>query len=80
MHKEYNPNMFLFLEERLPKIGLDKETHGPYFLATTGPDELGEFIESLRGSSKLHGEDEAVWEQLTKDIPNKMKLDDNFRT
>jgi hypothetical protein len=71
MHKEYNPNMVLFLEERLCKIGLDKEMYRPYFLATTGPDKLGKIIESLLASSKLHGEDEAIWDQLTKDILHK---------
>jgi hypothetical protein len=49
-------------------------------LGTSEPEELEEIIELLRASSESHGEDEAVWEELTKDILHKMKLDDDVRT
>jgi hypothetical protein len=78
--KEENPNLVQFLEERLPAIGLDEETYGPYVLGTSEPDELEEIIQLLQASSESHGEDEAVWEELSKDILHNMKLDDDFRT
>ncbi len=72
-----NPNLVAFLEERLPQLGLDGETYGMYVLGTSDDEELQEIMQLLQASSEV--EDEIVWEQLTNDIQEKLKLDQRLK-
>ncbi|KAL7533325.1 hypothetical protein ACHAWF_004456 [Thalassiosira exigua] len=63
-----------YLSKVLPALGLDAETYAPYVTgyANDNDDDDGEslddLIELLRASSESHGEDDAAWENLRKEI------------
>jgi hypothetical protein len=77
---EEHPLLRLLLNERLPTLGLDIETYGPYIVAlfplsgTFGDDLVDELegwdeiLELLQASSELQDLDENVWEQLKVDL------------
>ena len=73
--KEEHPNLYELLVERLPALGLDGDTYGPYVLGTTegDEDEVTEVVQLLQASSESHGDQEDVLEDLQKDIMQKMK-------
>jgi hypothetical protein len=82
--EEEHPHLYPFLQQRLPELGLDLDTYGPYVLGTTDgeeddeDDDLAEVVQLLQASSESHGDDEAVWISLQQDIIEKMKLDKEF--
>ena len=66
-----------FLRGRLPQVGLDYDTYGPYVLPLLlndddGGDEIEEewdsVMELLQASSESHSDDDAVWVTLRQDI------------
>jgi hypothetical protein len=76
---EEHPLITLLLKERLPTLGLDSETYGPYIVAlfplsSTFGDELDELegwdeiLELLQASSELQDLEENVWVQLKEDL------------
>jgi hypothetical protein len=77
-----NPNLVKLLTDRLPSLGLDYETYGPYVwgvVDNTDEDELLEVIQLLQASSEDFAEDEDKWTQLTNDIEEAMKQDKELR-
>ena len=78
-HEEH-PLLTLLLNERLPTLGLDVETYGPYIVAlfpttSTPSDEMvdelegwDEILELLQASSELQDLEINVWEQLKVDL------------
>ena len=77
---EEHPLLTLLLNERLPELGLDVETYGPYIVAlfplsdTIGDevvDEIegwDEILELLQASTEIQDLEEHVWEQLKVDL------------
>ena len=77
---EEHPLLTLLLNERLPTLGLDAETYGPYIVAlfpisetpddSTGEEVEGwdEILELLQASSELQDLEDSVWEQLRADL------------
>ena len=77
---EEHPLLTLLLNERLPTLGLDVETYGPYIVAlfplsSTPGDEIedelegwDEILELLQASSDLEDLEDKVWEQLKVDL------------
>uniref|UniRef100_A0A7S0AR62 Coiled-coil domain-containing protein 43 n=1 Tax=Minutocellus polymorphus TaxID=265543 RepID=A0A7S0AR62_9STRA len=69
-----------YLSKRLPELGLDYETYGPYCLGTVGSEssngsgddedyeELDGILELLQSSSETHSDDEAAWTDLRAEI------------
>ena len=69
-----------YLSKRLPELGLDYETYGPYCLGAVGTEssngdgddedyeELDGIIELLQSSSETHSDDEAAWTELRVEI------------
>jgi hypothetical protein len=58
-----------FLTSRLPQLGLDYETYGPYVLPLLADEEVDEdewesVVELLQASSESHGDDEQAWKDL----------------
>ncbi|EEC44495.1 predicted protein [Phaeodactylum tricornutum CCAP 1055/1] len=58
-----------FLTSRLPQLGLDYETYGPYVLPLLTDEEVDEdewesVVELLQASSESHGDDEQAWKDL----------------
>eukprot|EP00339_Tiarina_fusa_P024084 CAMPEP_0117047900 /NCGR_PEP_ID=MMETSP0472-20121206/33087_1 /TAXON_ID=693140 ORGANISM="Tiarina fusus, Strain LIS" /NCGR_SAMPLE_ID=MMETSP0472 /ASSEMBLY_ACC=CAM_ASM_000603 /LENGTH=157 /DNA_ID=CAMNT_0004760745 /DNA_START=179 /DNA_END=648 /DNA_ORIENTATION=- len=77
-----NPNLVTLLTDRLPSLGLDYETYGPYVwgvVDNTDEDELSEVMQLLQASSEDYADDEDKWTELTKDIQGAMKQDKEFR-
>ncbi len=77
---EEHPLLTLLLNERLPTLGLDIETYGPYIVALfpisdTPGDSIGEelegwdeIVELLKASSELQNLEDSVWEKLRVDL------------
>ena len=67
-----------YLSKRLPELGLDYETYGPYCLGAVGNEssngddddyeELDGIIELLQSSSETHSDDEDAWKELREEI------------
>ena len=67
-----------YLSRRLPELGLDYETYGPYCLGAVGGseeeedssshEELDGIIELLQSSSETHTDDAAAWADLRAEI------------
>jgi hypothetical protein len=64
-----------FLSQRLPALGLDYETYGPYVLpllqdsvADHDEDEWTSVMELLQASSESHSDDDQAWTKLRVDI------------
>lgn len=64
-----------FLKERLPSVGLDYETYGPYVLPllladdeSPDDDEWESVMQLLQASSETHSDDDSLWVMLRKDI------------
>jgi hypothetical protein len=65
-----------FLSSRLPDLGLDYETYGPYLLpliVNSDEEEWESILELLRASSETHSDDEEVWQLLRRDVEAKWK-------
>lgn len=68
--------LFPLLSERLPALGLDFETYGPYIqgvlpnslLEAEVEEEWDSVFELLQASSETHSDDEKVWNELSLDI------------
>ena len=59
-----------YLGVRLPELGLDFDTYGPYCygIDPTDADELDSIIDLLRSSSETHSDDDAAWEEVRSKI------------
>jgi hypothetical protein len=58
-----------FLEKRLPELGLDYETYGPYVMGgMEDEDEMEGVLELLQASSETHGDDLEAWKALKEEI------------
>lgn len=84
--REDYPNLVEFLQRRLPELGLDEDTYGPYVLGSTTTaennddgDELEDIMQLLQASTDQEGLEDAVWEELTRDIHAKLKLDQDIK-
>jgi hypothetical protein len=67
-----------FLCERLPALGLDYETYGPYVVGAAGSEtmdeeELDAVLELLQASSESHGDDASEWQQLKMEIQQRQQ-------
>ena len=64
-----------FLSSRLPELGLDYETYGPYVVGALDGDEqeLDEVVELLKASCETHGDDEESWQLLKQEIQEKQR-------
>mmetsp|Transcript_22614 Transcript_22614/g.31582 ORF Transcript_22614/g.31582 Transcript_22614/m.31582 type:complete len:224 (-) Transcript_22614:66-737(-) len=70
-----------FLESRLPELGLDFETYGPYVMGVVGSDgeddqeegSLDDILELLQASSETHSDDEEAWDGLKQEIKVQLK-------
>ncbi|KAL7556411.1 hypothetical protein ACA910_017393 [Epithemia clementina (nom. ined.)] len=75
-----------FLRERLPQVGLDYDTYGPYvlpLLLSSSPsdaddeeenkEEWDSVMELLQASSESHSDDNDVWLTLRQDIQSEWK-------
>jgi RNA polymerase-binding transcription factor DksA len=85
-----HPNLYNFLCERLPQLGLDVETYGPYIWGGTDDDnndtddstgitkdkeEWEQVMELLQASSETHSDDDTVWKELLLEMQEKIRLD-----
>ena len=82
MSDEEEHFLFPYLSKRLPELGLDYETYGPYCLGAVGTEssevggdgededyeELDGIIELLQSSSETHSDDAAAWKGLREEI------------
>jgi len=66
-----------FLEEKLPTLGLDSETYGPYIVGLlpfdenpdgADEDEWESVMELLQASSESHSDDEEAWKALKVEV------------
>mmetsp|Transcript_20619 Transcript_20619/g.26579 ORF Transcript_20619/g.26579 Transcript_20619/m.26579 type:complete len:236 (+) Transcript_20619:83-790(+) len=62
-----------FLRDRLPQVGLDYDTYGPYVLPLlteeeTDPEEWDSVLELLQASSESHSDDDQLWIGLRAEI------------
>mmetsp|Transcript_16238 Transcript_16238/g.33376 ORF Transcript_16238/g.33376 Transcript_16238/m.33376 type:complete len:242 (+) Transcript_16238:72-797(+) len=87
------PHLHKLLEDKLPELGLDVDTYGPYVWGdddddaesdnddgAEDDDELKDVVVGvLQASSETHAEDDEVWLQLIEDIGKAKKLDSNLR-
>lgn len=67
-----------FLRDRLPQVGLDYDTYGPYVLPLlqseeADPEEWDSVVELLQASSESHSDDDSIWIQLRVDIQEEWK-------
>mmetsp|Transcript_3370 Transcript_3370/g.4878 ORF Transcript_3370/g.4878 Transcript_3370/m.4878 type:complete len:83 (-) Transcript_3370:818-1066(-) len=70
-----------FLESRLPELGLDFETYGPYVMGVVGSDgeddqdegSLDDILELLKASSETRSDDDDAWDNLKKEIQLQIK-------
>ena len=78
------PYLSAYLKERLPQIGLDYETYGPYVLGVESDitneddepeEEVNEVVQLLQASSETHSDNQDIWDDLNKQIIEKMKQD-----
>ncbi|KAL3895339.1 MAG: hypothetical protein SGARI_007478, partial [Bacillariaceae sp.] len=84
-----HPFLHTFLQERLPELGLDIDTYGPYVWGGDGddnevvdisslqkdPEELEGVVELLQASSESHSDDEQVWKELLQNIQREIGKD-----
>jgi hypothetical protein len=88
--RQRHPNLYPFLQTRLPELGLDVDTYGPYVWGgdtdddvvedaatslTKDPEELQGVIDLLQASSETHSDDEEVWKGLFQSIQNEIQKD-----
>lgn len=83
MAEEEHPHLYPFLQKRLPELGLDLETYGPYVWGTVededDEEELQGVVELLQASSESHGDDVDAFKQLKQDILQNIQKDQELK-
>lgn len=79
--QQNSPNLVELLRRRLPELGLDYDTYGPYVWGTPEEDEeeLQGVVQLLQASSEEFADHDDVWTEFTTDVQEAVQRDVEYR-